>query len=146
MSRRTCSNSKPRVSIWPSASAQNMNASSGSGLWPSLISTAAEANRSGAERPRLLPTEEPALERAQALVALEWVRRRRDPVLLRDAEIGVERRVRVLERVVELIPLEHVVVAARLVGPAVLRVDDTADRPDAALLALDPDDHLLLGA
>ena len=41
MSCSTCSNSKPRVSIAPAASAQNMNASSGSGLWPSRISTAA---------------------------------------------------------------------------------------------------------
>src|SRR5439155_428584 len=39
MSRSTCSNSNPRVSIWFAASAQNMNASSGSGLCPSRIST-----------------------------------------------------------------------------------------------------------
>ena len=39
MSCSTCSNSKPRVSIAPAASAQNMNASSGSGLWPRRIST-----------------------------------------------------------------------------------------------------------
>src|SRR3989337_3483787 len=38
MSCRTCSNSKPRVSIAPAAIAQNMNASSGSGLWPRRIS------------------------------------------------------------------------------------------------------------
>src|SRR5438132_9936843 len=38
MSRSTCSNSKPRVSIAPSARAQNMNASSGSGLWPKRMS------------------------------------------------------------------------------------------------------------
>ena len=41
MSCSTCSNSKPRVSTAPAASAQNMNASSGSGLWPSRISTRA---------------------------------------------------------------------------------------------------------
>ena len=38
MSCKTCSNSKPRVSIAPAASAQNMNASSGSGLCPRRIS------------------------------------------------------------------------------------------------------------
>src|SRR3989337_238406 len=38
MSCRTCSNSKPRVSIAPAAIAQNMKASSGSGLWPRRIS------------------------------------------------------------------------------------------------------------
>src|SRR5213594_3289538 len=38
MSCSTCSNSKPRVSIAPTASAQNMNASSGSGLWPRRMS------------------------------------------------------------------------------------------------------------
>src|SRR3954451_9443108 len=37
MSCKTCSNSKPRVSIAPAASAQNMNASSGSGLCPRRI-------------------------------------------------------------------------------------------------------------
>jgi len=41
MSFRMCSNSKSPVSISPEASAQNMNASSGSGLWPSLICTSA---------------------------------------------------------------------------------------------------------
>src|SRR5688572_10664421 len=39
MSCSTCSNSKPRVSTAPAAIAQNMIASSGSGLCPSLIST-----------------------------------------------------------------------------------------------------------
>ena len=39
MSCSTCSNSNPRVSIAPAAIAQNMNASSGSGLCPSRIST-----------------------------------------------------------------------------------------------------------
>src|SRR5687768_11592002 len=38
MSLITCSNSNPRASTSPDASAQNMNASSGSGLWPSRIS------------------------------------------------------------------------------------------------------------
>src|ERR1044072_4136649 len=41
MSCRTCSNSKPRVSIAPAASAQNMKASSGAGLWPCRISIGA---------------------------------------------------------------------------------------------------------
>src|SRR6476659_3203852 len=38
MSCKTCSNSKPRVSMAPAASAQNMNASSGSGLCPRRMS------------------------------------------------------------------------------------------------------------
>ena len=41
MSRRTCSNSNWRGSTSPEARPQNMNASSGSGLCPSLISKAA---------------------------------------------------------------------------------------------------------
>src|ERR671939_609826 len=48
MSRSTCSNSKPRVSTRPSASAQNMNASSGSGLCPRRISMAGHPSSEGA--------------------------------------------------------------------------------------------------
>ena len=40
MSSVTCSNSNPHVSMRPAMRAQNMNASSGSGLWPSRTRTA----------------------------------------------------------------------------------------------------------
>ena len=49
-----------------------------------------------------------------------------------------------VERVLELVALEHVVGRARLVARPVLRVDGAADAPDAAFLALDPD-HDALG-
>src|SRR5436190_974364 len=52
MSRSTCSNSKPRVSTLSAASAQNMNASSGSGLCPSRMSTRARLTGSLQEKPR----------------------------------------------------------------------------------------------
>src|SRR5262249_59563260 len=41
---------------------------------------------------------------------------------------------------------EEVVVAARLVARAVLRIDRAPDGPERACLALDPDDDRLLGA
>ena len=47
--------------------------------------------------------------------------------------------VRSVERVLELVALERVVAGPRLVARPVLRVDGATDRPDAALLALDPD-------
>src|SRR5918912_572562 len=51
MSSRTCSNSNPRVSTAPDARPQNMNASSGSGLCPSRISTGGEATIFGVSKP-----------------------------------------------------------------------------------------------
>src|SRR5919197_206730 len=60
MSRRTCSNSNSRVSISPEASAQNMNASSGSGLWPRRISTSAGGYQP-APRLRLRDVSKPVL-------------------------------------------------------------------------------------
>lgn len=63
---------------------------------------------------------------------------------LRDGEVVFERAVRALERVVELVPLEDVVVATRLVRSAVIRIDGTPDSPYRAHLALDPDDDALL--
>ncbi len=60
-------------------------------------------------------------------------------VLLEDAHVVLERRICLLERVFELVPLEDVVVGARLVARAVLRVDRAADRPQCTGLALDPD-------
>ena len=60
-------------------------------------------------------------------------------VALGHADVVLERLVRRIEGVLELVPLEEVVVLARLVGRPKLRVDGAADRPHAALLALDPD-------
>src|SRR5918912_2042007 len=51
MSRNTCSNSNPRGSTSPDARPQNMNASSGSGLCPSRISTGGEATIFGVSKP-----------------------------------------------------------------------------------------------
>ena len=64
-------------------------------------------------------------------------------VALGDARVVLERLVRVVERVLQLVALEEVVLRAGLVARAVLRVDRAADRPDAALLPLDPEDDAL---
>jgi len=66
------------------------------------------------------------------------------PVPLRDREVVLERGVRLLERVLELVALEDVVDGARRLAVPLLRVDDPADRPDRARLALDPDQDPLL--
>src|SRR5512133_1230324 len=68
----------------------------------------------------------------------------RPSVTLRHAEVGLERLVRGEQTVVELVALEHVVVAPRLVAGAMLRIHRTAHRPQRALLALDPDHDRLL--
>src|SRR5689334_21786151 len=136
MSRSTCWNSKPRVSTRPAASAQNMNASSASGLCPRRISMRRGrlAGRSG------LAAEEQALEVRQDLLAGE----RRDApgpaVLLVHAHVVLERGVCRLERVVEFVALEDIVVGTGLVARAMLRVDGASDGPDAAAFPLDPED------
>src|SRR6185295_14182144 len=141
MSLSTCSNSKPRVSTRSSVSAQNMKASSGSGLCPSLISI---ARRLAAGRRRA--SEEPTLERSEQLLARERPDVLRAAVVLGHAKVVLEAPVGLLERILELVALEEVVVAARLVGGAVLWVHGTAHRPDRALAALDPDHDALLRA
>src|SRR6266480_2890115 len=60
-------------------------------------------------------------------------------VLLGDAPVVLERVVRRRQRVLELVALEEIVVAVRLVARPVLRVHSTADSPERTLLALDPD-------
>jgi uncharacterized protein (DUF2126 family) len=60
-------------------------------------------------------------------------------VALGNADVVLERVVRGVERVLELVALEEVVAGARLVARAMLGIDGATDRPDAALLALDPD-------
>jgi hypothetical protein len=89
-------------------------------------------------------TKKPALERPQELLAGERLRRQLLPVLDAHPSVVVERVVCALERVLELVALEDVVVSARLVGAAVLRVDRPPDRPQRAGLPLDPD-HDSLG-
>ena len=66
------------------------------------------------------------------------------PVRLRHRQIVLERGVRLLERVLELVALEDVVVAARRMIVALLRVDRATDGPDRAGLTLDPDDDALV--
>src|SRR5215210_191304 len=70
----------------------------------------------------------------------------RAAVALGDAQVVFQCFVRSLERVVELVALEEIVVAPRLVTGTVLRIDRTTDGPERTLLALDPDRHGLLGA
>jgi hypothetical protein len=67
-------------------------------------------------------------------------------VTLRHAQVVLQRVVRSPERVVELVTLEQIVVAPRLVARTVLRIDGTAHCPERALLALDPDHDGLFGA
>src|SRR5215471_12672669 len=62
MSCRTCSNSNRRGSVSPEARPQNMNASSGSGLWPSRISI--EAQEATATAPYTGRVAKPALSDA----------------------------------------------------------------------------------
>jgi hypothetical protein len=66
-------------------------------------------------------------------------------VTLRHAQVVLQRVVRSPERVVELVTLEQIVVAPRLVARTVLRIDGTTHGPERALLALDPDHDGLLG-
>ena len=65
-------------------------------------------------------------------------------VALGDREIVLERGIRLVERVLELVPLEDVVLGARRLAVSLLRVHRTADRPHGAGLPLDPEDDVLL--
>src|SRR4051795_1672885 len=91
MSASTCSNSKSWVSTAPAASPQNMNASSGSGLCPSRICTAAEGTSERAGRSA--PTEEPVLERLQELLAGERLHELDAAVAVRDVQVVRQRAV-----------------------------------------------------
>src|ERR1700761_489896 len=64
-------------------------------------------------------------------------------VALRHGEVVLERLVRLLEAIPELVALEHVILGARLFRVAQLRIDRAADRPDPAFFPLDPDDDRL---
>src|SRR5262249_22229328 len=81
----------------------------------------------------------PALEAPPQLLARERLAGRGAAVLGRDASVIVERRIRLLERVLQFVTLEEIVVRVRLFGAPVLRIDGPADRPDRAGLPFDPD-------
>src|SRR5581483_2377871 len=83
--------------------------------------------------------EDPLLQGLQQLVPRERMDELPVAVALRDREIVLERLVRLLQRVPELVPLEHVVVRTRALRRAPVRVHRPADRPDAAVLPFDPD-------
>jgi hypothetical protein len=67
-------------------------------------------------------------------------------VVLGNGEIVLERRVGLLERILELEALEDVVLRARLLHVALLGVHSPADGPERAGLPLDPEDDMLLVA
>ena len=87
--------------------------------------------------------EEEALEGSQELVSAERVDLLGCAVVLGDDGIVLERSVRRVEAVVELVARPHVVVGARLLRLPVLGIDLPADGPDRTRPALDPDDHPL---
>src|SRR3712207_9177674 len=64
----------------------------------------------------------------------------RAAVVLRHTQVVFEHRVCVLKGIRKLVALEDVVVAPRLVGAPVLRIDRPPDRPEWAL-PLDPEDR-----
>jgi hypothetical protein len=83
--------------------------------------------------------EEEAFEHREDFLAGERLHLLERAVVLEHAHVVLERAVRRLERVLELVALEEVVVPAWFGARAVQRVDRTADRPEGPLLALDPD-------
>src|SRR5918992_1621129 len=91
-------------------------------------------------------SEEPALEGLQELLPRERPDASVEALVLEHAHVVFERSVRGLERVVELVALEHVVVAAGHVAGTVLGAHDAADRPQRPRTALDPEDDALLRA
>src|SRR5947207_1933299 len=93
-----------------------------------------------------LPAEEPGLERLEALLPRERPHVLAAAVALRDGQVVLERGVRLLEGVLELVALEDVVLRARRLLVSPLRVDGAADGPERPGLALDPDDDPFLVA
>jgi hypothetical protein len=89
------------------------------------------------------PTEEPPFQRLEKLGALERSRILPAAVLLQHPQVVAERCVRLLQRVLELEALEDEVVRTRLLGRPKLRIDGSADPPNSARLALDPDHDAL---
>jgi hypothetical protein len=93
-----------------------------------------------------LAAEEPALQQRENFLARERARVGVTPVLLEHPHVVLERVVRTIERVAQLVPLEHHVLRAGLVGLAKVRVDCTANRPHRTGATLDPDHDPLLFA
>src|SRR5215212_8193727 len=91
-----------------------------------------------------LPAEEVLLERLQQLFPAERLHLRDRAVAFGHDAVVLQRRVRDVDAVVELVALPDVVVRARLVRGAMLRVDGTTDRPQRAGATLDPDDDPLV--
>jgi hypothetical protein len=91
-------------------------------------------------------TEEPAFQGLEQLAAGERPEVLGAAVPFGNAEIVLETVVGRRKSVVELEALEHIVVAPGLVRRTVLRIDRPPDRPQRALLALDPDHDGLLDA
>src|SRR3981081_1211472 len=85
-------------------------------------------------------TEEPGLERLQTLLAGKRPAMLGPSVPLAHREVVFERRVRLLERVLQLVAFEEIVGGLRGLAVAQLRIDDPADRPHGAGLPLDPHD------
>src|SRR5206468_8392829 len=69
------------------------------------------------------PAEEPPLERSEQLLADERLDFDGPAVALQDAHVVLEDVVRLLQRVVEFVPLEHVLVLPGLVRRPEMRVD-----------------------
>src|SRR5262245_32320078 len=92
----------------------------------------------------LLAVEEPALEERQDFLPGEGSGVRRPAVALEHVHVVLERLVRMLERVAELVALEDDVFGTGLVRLAQLRIHDPTDGPDRTGSPLDPDDDPLL--
>src|SRR5687767_668829 len=80
--------------------------------------------------------EEEALQDREHFLPGERLDPLRRAVVLEHASIVLERAVRGLERVAELVPLEEIVVATRLAAGPMLRIDRATDSPERAFLAL----------
>src|SRR5712691_1794372 len=86
------------------------------------------APAAGSERASGRSPEEPGLERLQALLARERAAVLGSSVPLTHCEVVLERRVRLLECVLQLIPLEEVVAGFHRLAVAQLRIDNPAYR------------------
>src|SRR6476659_3164885 len=142
MSPSTCSKSWPRVSTRSVVSAQYMNASSGSGLCPTRIRT----KRGTVPLRSALPVEEPARHEGQHFLPRKRAHVHGSPVLLEDAHVVLQRLVRAVERVAELVALEDDVLGTRVVRRAQLRIHHANHGPECARTALDPERDALLAA
>src|SRR5262249_21155830 len=95
-------------------------------------------------QPSTSAIEEPALQQGEHFFACERTSVRHAAVLLEDADVVLERFVRPIERVPELVALEDHVLRLRVVRLAELGVHGPTDRPHGTCPTLDPDRDLLL--